>query len=465
MDYIKDALHHPSDLVVKKMNSNMALIYIETLIDDKKLVNQLMMPLSDKNNSVIGTLAKGEVTTDLNHAVQVILEGDTLLCRDGDIRMHSFKTGVIHERNIEEPPAEMVVQGSHEGFVENMKTNLGLLRKKIENKDLCVKYYQLGKKTKTNAAIVYMNDLASDEIIKEVEHRLESIDVDILISPAFIQELIEDVSLSPFPQLLNTERPDRVVANLLERRIALLANGSSTVLLFPVTFFTFFQSPGDYSSRWMTGSYIRLLRFISFLLAIMLPSFYISVSSFHFEMIPQELVLPLKSSVDGIPYPPIVEALFMVITVELIREAGIRLPSPVGQTIGIVGGLVIGNAVVEAGLISNIMIIIIALTAIASFVVPSNEMSTAIRVLTFPLMLMASMFGFVGIVFILIMLLIHLCSLDSFGSPYLLPLAPFKWNVLKDTFIRLPMSGKHQRYRKLSQQYIPQHFSRRSENE
>jgi spore germination protein KA len=259
------------------------------------------------------------------------------------------------------------------------------------------------------------------------------------MNPGYIEEFIENTSYSPFPQTLSTERPDRVMGNLMDGRIALMSEGSPTALILPVTFFAFYQSPDDYNARFISGTFIRMIRLISFIIAIVLPSFYIAVAGHNFEVIPDQLLLPLKTSVNNIPYPPLFEALFMVLTIELIREAGIRLPTPVGQTIGIVGGLVIGNAVVMAGLISNIMIVIIALTAVSSFVVPSNAMSTAVRFLTFPLIFMSSMFGFVGIMFSLLFLLIHLCKLESFGTAYLAPIAPLNLDNLKDAFVRIPL--------------------------
>ncbi|WP_197061438.1 spore germination protein, partial [Halobacillus sp. BBL2006] len=220
---------------------------------------------------------------------------------------------------------------------------------------------------------------------------------------------------------------------------AIMVEGSPTALIAPSTFFMFYQAPDDYNMRWYTGTFVRLIRLASFIIAVGLPAFYIATVSFHFEVIPDELIMPVKSSINEIAYPPMIEALVMVIIIELIREAGIRLPQPIGQTIGIVGGLVIGDAVVRAGLVSNLMVIVVALTAIASFVVPSNELSTTLRLLTFPLIVLAGSLGFVGISFGFLFLLIHLTNLQSFGVPYFAPLAPLRLKDLKDTFVRVPL--------------------------
>ncbi|MGX1373877.1 hypothetical protein RKD56_000995 [Priestia megaterium] len=256
-------------------------------------------------------------------------------------------------------------------------------------------------------------------------------------SGSIIEEALEDSPLSPFPQLLNTERPDRVMGNLLEGRMAVLTNGNSSALIAPVNFFSFYQSPEDYNTRALYGSFFRLLRIFSFFVAMSLPAIYIATISFHYELIPLDLVFTVKGSLENVPFPPIVEAFIMVLILELLKEASLRLPSSIAQTIGVVGGLVIGTAIVEASLVSNMMIIVIALTAVSSFVVPSNEMSTTLRILSFPMMIGAAVFGYLGIVFVLVLIVMHLVILESITMPYLIPFAPFKISGLKDVFMRM----------------------------
>ncbi len=288
-------------------------------------------------------------------------------------------------------------------------------------------------------AIIYLKNIANDELIKEVERRISYINVDYLDSASQLEEYIEDDPNSMFPQILTSERTDRVASNLMSGRVALLCNGSPTALVLPTTFFSFFQSPDDYNSRWILGSFYRMIRLISFFVAIGLPALYISIVSFHYEVIPIDLVFTIKGSLEYVPIPPILEAVVMQLTLELLREASIRLPSPISQTIGVVGGLVIGTAVVQAHIVSNTMIIIVASTAIASFVVPISDMGTSVRLLGFPLMISASLFGFVGIMFMFMIIFIHLCKLESFGAPYFAPFAPFKWKEITETFIRMPI--------------------------
>ncbi len=438
--YFIEAFHQSDDLKLRILEEGRTvLLYVESLVDQEKLQNEFFKPYMQMGDQEIMKVSSGQKVHDRKKIIKMLLKGHCAFATDGSADMLLFHTTSAFNRSVEEPDNEKVVRGSHEGFVDNLMININLIRKRIENENLVVTFDKLGKLTNTKVAVVYLEGVANPELVDKVKTRLKDISIDFVISPGFIEEFIEDHTYSPFPQMINTERPDKTVANLMEGRVAVLSEGSSTCLMAPATFFAFYQSPDDYNSRWFTGTFIRLIRLFSFIIAIGLPAFYISIVGFHFEVIPKDLVIPVKSSINEIAYPPIIEALVMVIIIELIREAGIRLPTPVGQTIGIVGGLVIGDAIVRAGLVSNFMIIVVALTAIASFVVPSNEMSTTLRLLTFPLIILSATLGFVGIVFGMLLLLIHLSRMESFGTPYFAPLAPLHVKDLKDTFIRLPL--------------------------
>lgn len=442
---IKAVFQHTADfkeLEFKRDNITLLFCFLETLISEEKFKEYLLIPLLLEDFKGIPDELEslnGKKVDNPEKLISGILNGGNVLFlyeRD-EAWLFSFPKDL--QRSIQEPVNEGVVRGPHDGFVENLDTNISQLRLRIKSPELTVNYHELGDKTKTKTAVIYMKGIADEEIVNEVERRLSYISTDMVLSPGYIEEFIEDDPFSLFPQLINTERPDRAVANLMEGRIIIIGEGSPTALILPVTFFAFYQSSDDYNSRWIPSTFIRMLRYVSFLIAITLPAFYIAIIAYHLEVIPHELILPLKGSVEGIPYPPLLEAFFMEITIELIREAGIRLPKPIGQTIGIVGGLVIGDAVVSAGLISNIMIVIVALTAISAFVVPSNEMSTTVRLIRFPLMVLAAILGFVGLTFGLIFVFIKLCKLESFGVPYFSPLAPLQVRDLKDTFLRLPL--------------------------
>ncbi|WP_085506789.1 spore germination protein [Thalassobacillus devorans] len=440
IEYLTKALKHSNDLKIRILNEGQAaLLFFETLSDQEKLQENIFTPIENGKFDSISKLPNGKQTDDLEEALKVLLRGHALYIEEGSKSLAYFSVTTTYNRSVEEPENEKVVRGSHEGFVENIMININLVRKRLEHRDLTIKYFRVGKKTNTNIAIAYMDGITNPELVKEVEKRIKSVTADTILSPGFMEEFIEDNPMSPFPQTLSTERPDRVIANIMSGKVALMAEGSPTVLILPSTFFMFYQSPDDYNARWVSGTFIRLIRLMSFLIAIGLPAMYIAIIGFHFEVIPDDLVPPVKSAIDQIAYPPFVEAFIMVIIIELIREAGIRLPQPVGQTIGIVGGLVIGDAVIRAGLISNLMVIVVALTAIASFVVPSHELSTTLRLLTFPLIILASTLGFIGIVFGILFILIHLVKLESFGNPYFAPVSPLRIQDLKDTFVRIPL--------------------------
>lgn len=446
VNYLMHEFHNTNDLRIRILNKgNASLLYMESLVDQGKIHETIFRPLEFNEVDSIGEIPSAKITLNLEEAIRGMLKGHAIYMEDGSRSIAQFGVTSSFNRSTEEPQNEKVVRGSHDGFVENLMININLIRRRIENRDLTIKYYKLGKKTNTNVALVFLDGVTDPELIQEIETRMKYISSDMIHSPGYVEEFIEDNTKSPFPQMLNTERPDRVVAAIMEGRVAIMTEGSPTTLVAPSTFFSFYQASDDYNMRWFTGTFVRLIRLASFIIAIGLPAFYIAVVSFHFEVIPDELIIPVKQSINDIAYPPLIEAMVMVIIIELIREAGIRLPQPIGQTIGIVGGLVIGDAVVRAGLVSNLMVIVVALTAIASFVVPSNELSTTLRLLTFPLILLAGTIGFIGITFGFMMILIHLTRLESFGVPYLAPVAPLRFKDLKDTFIRVPIYMMNER--------------------
>ncbi|WCH49805.1 spore germination protein [Lysinibacillus sp. OF-1] len=374
----------------------------------------------------------------LPQAIERVCQGETIVILPE--RGEMLTLSIINEvrRNLEEPINEHILRGSHEGLIERADTNLALIRKRVNNPALVVKSFSIGHQTKTKAYYLYMDGVIQPETLQEVEKRIAAIQIDYFYSIGQLSDALEDSVLSPFPQLLNTEHPDRVVANLVEGKVVVMTNISPSALIGPVTFFSFYQTPDDYNGRVVVGSFYKIVRLLSFITAVFLPAFYIAVVSFHFEVLPLELSNQVKNDVNEIPYRPLIEALILEIIMELIRESSIRLPQSVGQTIGIVGGLVIGDAIVNAGLVSNLMVIVVALTAISSYVVPSVELNSTIRMLRFPFMVLASLFGFLGIVIGVVILLIHLISLTSIKQPYFSPIVPFQPKAVYKIFLRWP---------------------------
>ena len=375
---------------------------------------------------------------DFKKLIEHICDGETIIILLQSQKMIRLSSPEFVHGTPDEPENEQILRGSHEGFVESFDANISLIRKRIRNNKLIVKKVIIGKNTRTVVYYYYLDDLVDKEALKTVENRLNAIESDEFYTIGQLNDTLDDQVWSPFPQLLNTERPDRVTANILEGKIAIMTDLSPTALIGPVTFFSFYQTPDDFNSRVLVGTFYRLLRGFSLLSAVFLPAFYIAIISFHFEVLPLELANKIKTDINQIPYRPLIEAMIMELTIELIREASVRLPKSIGQTIGIVGGLVIGDAIVSAGLVSNLMVIVVAFTAISSFVVPSVELNSTIRLLRFPFMLLASLFGFYGIVIGTFILVVHLLNLSSLKRPYLSPIVPFDPKGLTKVFFRKP---------------------------
>jgi spore germination protein KA len=474
VSYIEQVLF-PSDDVKKRALSFQGkkgtLLYIESLTDQKVIQENIIEPLTRNHSDELDhlfTSVELKRENDLEKGIAALLKGMCLYFLDGHKDFLVIGAKASYVRDISEPENEYVVRGPHNGFIEDLTHNLYAVRKLVESPNLRVRYMHIGRVTQTKVAILYMQDVANPRLVKEVERRLKDISADMLMSPGFIQEFMEDKTFSPFPQILITERPDRTVSNLMDGRVAIMADGAPTALVVPVTLFAFYQSVDDYHSRWMVGSFVRVIRLLSFLVAFQLPAFYIATVSFHPEILPVDLVFRLQGSISHVPFPPLIEVISLELIFELLRESGVRLPTRVGQTIGIVGGLVIGDAIVRTGLVSYPTTIVVALTAIASFVVPSNEMSAAVRFLRFPLMLLAAIYGYYGISFGLMMISIHLCKLESFGTPYLAPLAPLRLKDMKDTFLRFPIWTLSQRPhdphpKRMTQETVSRSWNRRDQ--
>jgi spore germination protein KA len=411
------------------------------MVNKDSLQSSVIGPIVEAKFGEIQNIVKAtevKLSSKISDVGSALLEGVCTILIENEVQAISLSVVENTSRSIEEPDNERSIISSHDGFVENLGTNIFQLRKRVKSPQLKVKFFTLGKLTNTKVSMVYIENLANKKTIEEVERRISSIEVDQLLSFGDLQDYIEDNPYSPFPQMLTTERPDRGAAYLTEGKILLLVDGSPRILIVPITFFAFYQTPDDYNSRWLVGTFFRLIRFFSFIISISLPAIYIAVVSFHSEVLPIGILYSIRVSLENVPFPPYIEAFAMQIILELLKEAAIRLPTPIAQTIGIVGGLVIGTAVVEASFVSNTMIVVIGLTAIASFVAPVNEMGTSARLLGFPVMIAASLFGFVGIVLVLMLIFMHVCKLETFGTPYFAPMAPFKIEDIKDSIVRLP---------------------------
>ncbi|WP_047758606.1 spore germination protein, partial [Geobacillus sp. ZGt-1] len=357
-------------------------------------------------------------------------------------------------RSIEEPQTQIAVRGPREGFTESLRANTAMIRRRIKNPNLWLETMQIGTVTQTDVAIMYIKGIANDEVIEEVRARLRRIDTDSVLESGYIEQLIEDQTFTTFPTIYHTERPDVVAANLLEGRIAILIQGTPFILIVPALFIQFFQAVEDYYARFDIATALRFLRVLIFFLSLVAPSIYIAATTFHQEMIPTQLVIAIAAQREAVPFPAFVEALIMEVTFEILREAGIRLPRAVGQAVSIVGALVIGEVAINAGFVSSAMVIVVSLTAIASFATPSFAIAISARLIRFGLMFLAAMFGFYGIIMGLLVMILHLCSLRSFGMPYMSPLAPFISTNVGDTLFRIPTWMYRERPRLINQKNI-----------
>ncbi len=368
-----------------------------------------------------------------------ILSGDTALFVEGTDQVLTIGSEGWASRGVEEPITESVVRGPREGFTENIRTNTALIRRRIKDPNLRLNSYKIGRRSKRELVVAYVEGILHPDIHKELDRRLKAIDSDDAPESGYIEQMIQDSFLSPFPTVMHTERPDKTASSILQGKAAVLLDGTPFVLIVPVTFGQMLHSPEDYYENWLIGSFIRVLRYMASFVAVFLPSLYIALVSFHQGMIPSKLAFAVAASREGVPFPAFVEAIIMEITLELLREAGLRLPKPIGQTIGIVGGLVIGESAVAAGIVSPIMVIVVAVTAIASFAIPAYNLGISFRILRFGIMVAAAAFGLFGIVMAYIMINIHMTHLKSFGLPYTAPFSPTFTKDFRDLVVRFPL--------------------------
>lgn len=392
--------------------------------------------------------------SDFDSILTAIMGGDVVVLLDGHkdglmIGMKGWK-----DRGVQEPSAQTVIRGPKEGFTESIRTNTALIRRRIKDSNLWLENRVIGRITKTDVSIMYIKGIVDDKVVDEVRERLDRIDIDGILETGYIEDLIQDETYTPFPTIYNTERPDVVAAGLLEGRVAILVDGTPFVLLAPALFGQFLQAAEDYYQRWDIGNLIRILRYIALAISLIAPSFYIAVTTFHQEMLPTALLISLAAQREGVPFPAFLEALIMELTFEILREAGVRMPRAIGQAVSIVGALVIGQSAVEAGIVSAAMVIVVAITAISSFVIPSFNMAISIRILRFALMGLAASFGLFGITLGLIAIVLHLTSLRSFGIPYMTPFGPFIPSDQKDMIFRVPIWGMFSRPRLLSKKNL-----------
>lgn len=460
---LKRIFHNSSDIVFRKVQkagqNHWLIIYFATLVEEELINDHILNPMiskckkykplfvekTDSLDDQSISISMTSVTSQLTDIVKKVLNGHAAVLTIGNSDALMVKVNTKAHRSLDEPSSEPVIRGPRVGFIENISTNIGLIRSRIKTSRLKMESYTLGELSQTQVAITYIVGIASESVIEEVRTRISRIQIDGIIDSGYVQEFIEDSPYSPFPLVHSTERPDVVASELLEGKIAILVDTSPFVLILPMTFWTGLQASEDYYVRWPIASFVRWIRFLFISLAIFAPPLYVAITTFNQEMIPTNLVLSIASSREPVPFPAVIEAFIMEIIFEALREAGIRLPKQLGQAISIVGALVIGQSAVLAGIISAPVVIIVSITGIAAFTIPRYNFANGIRLLRFPMLFLAGTLGLYGIVLGLMGIVLHITSLRSFGVPYFTPATPLTLSDLKDVIIRAPIWAKTRR--------------------
>ncbi|ANS52216.1 spore gernimation protein KB [Bacillus thuringiensis] len=430
------------------LGREIVLFHFQGLSDKTEIRDYLLrLGMSDSLNMVqtssfsfqllkqlIAPTAEITKTTRIQDIVNAILSGNTVFLFENHDQAYIVSTGGTIERSISEPPSQNVLRGPRDGFTESLQTNIVLIFQRIKNPKLCIQQKTIGTITNTNIGILYIRDIVNEAILNTLMHRIDSIKLESILESAYIESYLLDDGYSPFPTIYHTERPDIVAAALLKGRIAVIVDKTPFVLIVPSLFQHFLQSNEDEYQSVYFSSFLRLLRYSSFWTSMLLPSLFIAITCFHQEVIPTPLLMNLAAQRSAVPFPPIIEMLLMEITFEVFREAALRLPRTVANSISIVGALVIGEATVQAGVVSSATIIIVAFTAITNFIFPLYTLSFSTRLIRFGFLLCASIFGLYGVVLAIIVLLLHLCGVRSFGLEYFGPSSTQKRELFRTPY-------------------------------
>ncbi|MDF2661815.1 MAG: gerKA 1 [Paenibacillus sp.] len=437
---LSERMRQTEDLVLLDLDDkeygDVTICYLEGLIDDAKL--ERLLSLHRESRSIRHPNRKESEIGSIGEAAEQLAAGMTVLLLHQEKRGIALDTLGVQLRNVEEPVSESTVKGPRSGFTESFRNNIALIRFHCPSADLKVEFREVGTVSKLNVAVLSCGGIANPHLLEEVHRRIAEIPVDAAIGDNSIEEWITDNRGTLLPLVESTERPDRVVGALMEGRIAIVTQGSPFALLVPFVFLQAFQVSEDYAWNYYISSSIRLLRLLCALLGMLLPGFYVATVTFHQELVPTPLLQSIASAKEPVPFPAVMESFSMMIAFEIMREAGVRMPKQVGQAVSIVGALILGQAAVQAGIVSPIMVIVAALTGIATFTLPPSSINYVIRMIQFGITLLASILGYVGIMVGIVMLMTYLASLRSFGVPYFAPAAPFNLEQLGDIIVRRP---------------------------
>lgn len=436
-----------------KLNkTNIAYLYLESVSSDDKISDFISRSISadikNKKINIFENLFKYLTNTIPNSKMKIIetyedlfffmASGFTCLIVDGYNKAITFETKATLDRGVTESSSEQIIRGPKDSFTENHMINVGLIRKRIKDPNLWITEKTVGRRTKTKVSLAYINDIVKEEHIKQIEDILDNIDVDGILDSGYIREYLSRNQKSSFPKMLSTERPDIACMALLDGKIVLMVENSPVMLIMPTVLVDFLHSPEDYYQKPINVSITRIMRFISFFLTILTPAIYIALITFNHEIIPDKLLVSLNTQRQGVPFPTAIEIIILSVTFEILRESDIRLPNSMGSAVSIVGALVLGDAAVAAGIVSPITVIVVAFTSISGLLFSDIDMVNGIRLWRGLFILMSTLMGLIGIVVAGLILLIHLCSLESLGTPYLAPFSPFNTQSQKNSIVLFP---------------------------
>lgn len=431
------SLFPTSDLTIKKAlfgEEKGIIAYVNSLVKEEK-IDQFATDILEYKESIYQYLySHTTVTKKIEEIERSILEGKSVCFINGEIHAFLFSAEEFPERPFSPPSIDNSIKGLKISFVETIHSNLALLRRLIQSRDLLFKETKIGKENKSIATLAYLDGVVNSELVSQIESKLSTITFDTILNSNQLAQMLEKYPFSLFPQLVTTERPDIAAEAIQKGKVVIVLDHSSEVIILPGSFISFFKSIDDSSSRPVIAFFTFFLRVIALFITLYLPGIYISIVSFNYDVVPLKLIISIGESRANVPFDPLVEAFIMELTLEMLREAAIRLPTPISTTVGVVGGIVIGQSAVQAGIVSNIMVIVVAITAISSFIIPNYDMATSLRILRFPIMIMASIFGLIGIIASTMIFIGHGLKLSSYNESYTQPFSPMSFKQLKNKY-------------------------------
>ena len=439
--------------VYQQESKKIVVFYIAFLVDQQKVEEMLLKPLLDMETPWTGQsildeipLGGGQTNSDIKNIIKGLNSGDVHLYVENEKHLITYQLAKSEKRALDKAETESIVIGPQLAFTESIASNLNVISWRLNTPDLAMEKFMIGKRNPKETRMIYLKSVANETDVNTMRQRLNELDLDMVEDIHMIKQYILDNSYSVFPQFVATELVDRAMYTIKEGKIIVLIEDSPLALIAPSTFFSFFESTEDRYFHWNLSSFIIGLRFLAAFVTLIMTPFYVAAITYHYELIPSQLLISVGESRAAVPFPPIIEVLILELVIELLREAGARLPSRVGQTIGIVGGVVVGTAAVQAGITSNVLVILVTFSALASFATPSYIMGNTIRFIRFPLIILSGFYGIIGLMFGVSFLVIHLLRLQSLGRSYLAPLYPLRLADFNKVFFRLPEQWQGRRF-------------------